>query len=72
MMAMVLLTVLPVILLWSSLTVTVESGHAGLTFHTFGNGVNPDADPMSSGFHLKLHGMKFINTKFVSRKFLNT
>ena len=53
MMAMVLLTVLPVILLWSSLTVTVESGHAGLTFHTFGNGVNPDADPMSSGFHFK-------------------
>ena len=49
MMAMVLLTVLPVILLWSSLTVTVDSGHAGLTFHTFGNGVDPEAKPMSSG-----------------------
>ena len=53
MMAMVLLTVLPVILLWSSLTVTVDSGHAGLTFHTFGNGVDPEAEPMSSGFHFK-------------------
>ena len=53
MMAMVLLTVLPVILLWSSLTFTVDSGHAGLTFHTFGNGVDPEAEPMSSGFHFK-------------------
>ena len=42
-----------VALLWSSLTVTIESGHAGLTFHTFGDGVDHDAEPMSSGFHFK-------------------
>lgn len=53
MIAMVMMVVLPVILLWSSLTVTVDSGHAGLIFHTFGNGVNPEAEPMTSGFHVK-------------------
>lgn len=53
MIAMVMLIVLPVILLWSSLTVTIDSGHAGLIFHTFGNGVNPEAAPMKSGFHFK-------------------
>ena len=53
MIAMIMMIVLPVILLWSSLTVTVESGHAGLTFHTFGNGVDPEANPMTSGFHFK-------------------
>ena len=53
MIAMVMLIVLPVILLWSSLTVTIDSGHAGLIFHTFGNGVNPEAEPMTSGFHFK-------------------
>ena len=53
MIAMVMMIVLPVILLWSSLTVTIESGHAGLIFHTFGNGVNPEAEPMKSGFHFK-------------------
>ena len=53
MIAIVMMTVLPVILLWSSLTVTIDSGHAGLIFHTFGNGVNPEAEPMTSGFHFK-------------------
>ena len=53
MIAMVMMIVLPVILLWSSLTVTIDSGHAGLIFHTFGNGVNPEAEPMTSGFHFK-------------------
>ena len=47
------MVILPVVLLWSSLTVTIASGHAGLIFHTFGNGVNPDAPAMTSGFHLK-------------------
>jgi prohibitin 1 len=47
------LTILPVILLWSSITITIQSGHAGLYFHTFGDGVNPEAEAMSSGFHLK-------------------
>ena len=48
-----LAVLLPVALLWSSLTVTIDSGHAGLTFHTFGDGVDPEAEPMSSGFHFK-------------------
>lgn len=51
--AISVITILPVVLLWSSLTVTVDSGHAGLTFHTFGNGVNPEAEPLTSGFHFK-------------------
>ena len=51
--AITVITILPVVLLWSSLTVTVDSGHAGLTFHTFGNGVNPEAAPLTSGFHFK-------------------
>ncbi|MAO46777.1 MAG: peptidase [Crocinitomicaceae bacterium] len=51
--AISIITILPVVLLWSSLTVTVDSGHAGLTFHTFGNGVNPEAEPLTSGFHFK-------------------
>ena len=53
MIAMVMMFVLPVILLWSSLTVTIDSGHAGLTFYTFGNGVDPEEEPITSGFHFK-------------------
>lgn len=53
MIAMGMLFVLPVIILWSSLTYTVDSGHAGLIFHTFGNGVNPESPPKTSGFHIK-------------------
>ena len=45
--------ILPVFLLWGSLTVTIPSGHAGLTFYTFGQGVDPEETPMSSGFHFK-------------------
>lgn len=43
----------PILLLWGSLTVTIPSGHAGLLFHTFGNGVDPDEEPLNSGFHFK-------------------
>ncbi|MBM72531.1 MAG: peptidase [Crocinitomicaceae bacterium] len=53
MIAMGMLFVLPIIILWSSLTYTVDSGHAGLIFHTFGNGVNPESPPKTSGFHIK-------------------
>ena len=48
-----LVVLLPVFMLWGSLTVTVPSGHAGLTFHTFGEGVDPDEAPLKSGFHFK-------------------
>ena len=48
-----LLIVLPVFMLWGSLTVTIPSGYAGLMFHTFGQGVDPLEEPLSSGFHFK-------------------
>jgi|TARA_B100001564_G_scaffold249132_1_gene211504 regulator of protease activity HflC (stomatin/prohibitin superfamily) len=48
-----LVVFLPVFMLWGSLTVTVPSGYAGLTFHTFGEGVNPEEAPLKSGFHFK-------------------
>ena len=43
----------PVLILWGSLTVTIPSGHAGLLFHTFGDGIDPEEEPMTSGFHFK-------------------
>jgi len=43
----------PILLLWGSLTVNIPSGHAGLLFHTFGEGINPDDEPLNSGFHFK-------------------
>ncbi|HBP45695.1 MAG TPA: peptidase [Flavobacteriales bacterium] len=43
----------PILILWGSLTVTIPSGHAGLLFHTFGDGINPEEQPMKSGFHFK-------------------
>ncbi len=48
-----LVVFLPVFMLWGSLTVTVPSGYAGLTFHTFGEGVDPEETPLKSGFHFK-------------------
>ena len=45
--------ILPVFVLWGSLTVTIPSGYAGLTFYTFGQGVDPEETPLSSGFHFK-------------------
>ena len=41
------------IIFWSSFTVTIPSGHAGLMFHTFGNGIDPSDEPMGQGFHFK-------------------
>ena len=43
----------PILLLGGSLTVTIPSGHAGLLFHTFSDGIDPDETPMKSGFHFK-------------------
>lgn len=47
------LIILPILFLWSSLTYTISSGHAGLIFHTFGNGVDAEAPAITSGFHIK-------------------
>ena len=49
----IVVLVIPVLLLWNSLTYTVQSGHVGLVFHTFGEGVDPDEEPLQSGFHFK-------------------
>ena len=43
----------PILILWGSLTVTIPSGHAGLLFHTFGDGIDPEEQPMNSGFLFK-------------------
>ena len=47
------LVLAPILLLGGSLTVTIPSGHAGLLFQTFGQGIDPEAKPMNSGFHFK-------------------
>ena len=38
---------------WSSITYTIPSGHAGLVFRTFSDGINPDEAPVGQGFHFK-------------------
>jgi regulator of protease activity HflC (stomatin/prohibitin superfamily) len=38
---------------WSSITVTIDSGYAGLMFRTFGGGIDPQEQPMGQGFHFK-------------------
>ncbi len=38
---------------WSSITVTIPSGHAGLIFRTFDGGIKPTEVPMGQGFHFK-------------------
>lgn len=47
------LAIAPILILWGSIAVTIPSGHAGLLFHTFGDGVDPSETPMNSGFHFK-------------------
>jgi prohibitin 1 len=48
-----LIVILPVFIFWNTLTVTIPSGHAGLIFHTFGDGVDTSETPLMSGFHFK-------------------
>ena len=43
----------PILLAFTSMTVTIPSGFAGLVFHTFGNGVDPAEEPLGPGFHFK-------------------
>ena len=38
---------------WSSITVTIPSGHAGLVFRTFGGGIDTIETPIGQGFHFK-------------------
>ena len=41
------------IISWSSLTYTIQSGYAGLIFRTFSGGIDPDENPVDQGFHVK-------------------
>jgi regulator of protease activity HflC (stomatin/prohibitin superfamily) len=43
----------PILLAFTSMTVTIPSGFAGLVFHTFGSGVDPAEEPLGPGFHFK-------------------
>lgn len=43
----------PILLAFTSMTVTIPSGFAGLVFHTFGGGVDPAEEPLGAGFHFK-------------------
>ena len=43
----------PGLILLSSMTVNIPSGYAGLTFNTFGGGVDPADEPLGPGFHFK-------------------
>ncbi|WP_306639982.1 prohibitin family protein [Sanyastnella coralliicola] len=48
------------VVFWSSFTVTIPSGHAGLMFHTFGSGINTEEAPLGQGFHFKAPWNKVI------------
>ena len=43
-----------VLIFWSRITVTIQPGHAGLLYHTFGDGIDPQETPMGQGFHFLL------------------
>jgi len=43
-----------VIIFWSRITITIQPGYAGLLYHTFGKGIEPDETPMGQGFHVIL------------------
>lgn len=47
------LAVITFLLLFRSLTYTIDSGYAGLVFHTFGNGIDPNEEARGQGFHWK-------------------
>ena len=40
-----------VFIFWSKITVNIQSGHAGLIFRYFNNGIDKNTTPMGQGFH---------------------
>lgn len=50
-----------VIFSWSSLTYTVDSGHAALIFYTFGDGIDVDEPAKGQGFHVKAPWNKVVD-----------
>ena len=63
------LAVITFLLLFRSLTYTIDSGYAGLVFHTFGNGIDPNEEARevkaSTGKHL---GTRWSSTKCASKR----
>lgn len=41
-----------ILIFWSRITITIQPGHAGLLYHTFGDGIDPNETPMGQGFHI--------------------
>ncbi len=50
-MALIVGAVVIIIMFWSSMTVTIGAGQAGVVFNTFNNGINLDEAAMDEGFH---------------------
>lgn len=50
-MALIVGAIVIVIMFWSSMTVTIGAGQAGVVFNTFDNGINLDEAAMDEGFH---------------------
>ncbi len=48
--AVVIIIIIAVIMFWSRMTVTIEAGHAGVLFKTFGGGIDT-TQTYSEGFH---------------------
>jgi len=44
--------VLFILIFWSRITITIQPGHAGLLYHTFGSGISTSESPMGQGFHI--------------------
>ncbi len=50
-LALIVGAVVIVIMFWSSMTVTIGAGQAGVVFNTFNKGINLDEAAMDEGFH---------------------
>jgi len=50
--ALLLPVLFVLVILFFKSTKTIETGHAGVLYKTFGDGVDPDQEPLDEGFHL--------------------
>ncbi|OIP01108.1 MAG: peptidase [Bacteroidetes bacterium CG2_30_33_31] len=49
--ALLVIALLVVIIFWNRMTVTIEAGHQGVVFNTFGDGIDLNQMPLNEGFH---------------------
>lgn len=47
----VVASIILLIIFWSRMTVTVDAGHQGIVFETFGDGIDLKQTPLEEGFH---------------------